>query len=177
MGGFLTKESDVRSYGSLLLQNDVPYRAATYVKQGIDEGIVEKSLDTLKLEGQALVSAEEIDEAIVVFEEAAKLAEDGKIFDLLSTLYLDKDAFADCERAAKQALDKGGLMNVLRTKITLASCQFYLDELDDARETFVDVRRQARRDRESRLERMSGDWITYIDSESKRLEELARAGG
>ena len=177
VGGFLTKESDVRSYGSLLLQNDVPYRAATYVKQGIDEGIVEKSLDTLKLEGQALVSAEEIDEAIVVFEEAAKLAEDGKIFDLLSTLYLDKDAFADCERAAKQALDKGGLMNVLRTKITLASCQFYLDELDDARETFVDVRRQARRDRESRLERMSGDWITYIDSESKRLEELARAGG
>ena len=177
IGGFLTKASDIRSYGSLLLQDGLPYRAAMYVKLGIDEGVVEKTLDVLKLEGQAFVLAEEIDEAITVFEEAADMAEDGKIFDLLATLYLDKDAFADCERAAKLALDKGDLMNEMRTKITLASCQFYLDELDDARETFVNVRRQARRDRESRLERMSGDWITYIDSESKRLEELARAGG
>ena len=177
VGGFLTKDSDVRSYGSLLLTNGVPYRASTYVKQGLDDGVLEPTLDVLKLRGQALVSAEEIDDAITVFEEAAKMAEDGKIFNMLATLYLDRDKFADCERTAKLALDKGDLMRAMATKITLASCQFYLDDLRGARETFVDVRRQARREDDSRLERNAGDWIKFIDSENKRLEAIAQAGG
>ena len=177
VGGFLTKESDVRSYGALLLTNSVPYRASTYVKQGLDDGVLEPTLDVLKLHGQALVSAEEIDDAISVFEEAAKLAEDGKIFNMLATLYLDKDKFADCERTAKLALDKGDLMSEMRTKITLASCQFYLDDLVSARKTFVDVRRQARRAEDGRLERNAGDWIKFIDSEDKRLQAIAQAGG
>ena len=67
--------------------------------------------------------------AITVFEQAGKLAEDGKTFDLLATLYLDKDKFADCQRSAESALDKGGLANTKRTKITLATCQFNLDRL------------------------------------------------
>lgn len=176
-GGFLTKEGDIRAYGSLLLQGDVPYRASTYVQRGVDEEIVEATLANLTLLGQAYVSSEEIDKAITVFEQAGKLAEDGKTFDLLATLYLDKDKFADCQRSAESALDKGGLANTKRTKITLATCQFNLDRLDLARKNFTDVRRDASRENDKRLQKMASDWIKYIDNERKRRDEMARAEG
>jgi len=175
IGGFLSKESDIRAYGSLMVQKELPNRAGKYVQLGVDEGIVEPTLDNLKLLANAYSLAEETEMAIDVLEDAAELAEDGKIFDLLATLYLDKDRFAECESASKNALDKGGLANAMRTEITLATCQFNLDKLSDARKTFAQVRREARAENESRMARIASDWITYIDSESKRREELARA--
>lgn len=175
-GGYLTKEVDLRAYGALLLQDGVPNRASKVLVKGFDDEILERTPKNLQLLGQAYQISQEIDKAIEIFEESGEIEPDGRTFDLLTSLYLDRDRFAECRVAARKALDEGGLSNPLRTELNLASCEFYLDNLTAARRVFSDVRRKARNERERSLESQAGTWIQYIDSESKRRDELARAG-
>ncbi|MCY4058264.1 MAG: hypothetical protein OXG44_09700 [Gammaproteobacteria bacterium] len=176
VGGFLTKETDLRAYGALLVQADVPNRASKYLRRGFDEEIMEPVCKNLQLLGQAYQAAHDVSDAIEAFEECGGIEPDGKTFDLLASLYLDSDQYEKCRTAARRALELGGLPNELRTEINLGTCEFNLDNLTAARDVFTDVRRKARRERERRLESMAGDWIKYIDSESKRRDELRRAG-
>ena len=175
-GGYLDKETDLRAYNALLIQAEVPNRASKYLTRGFDDGIIERTAKNLQMRGQAYQVANDIPEAIKDFEAAGKLEPDGKTFDLLASLYLDSDNFSKCREAAAKALELGGLSNALRTKVNHGSCEFYLDNLTAARRVFVEVRREARQQRERRMESMAGDWIKYIDSEDKRREELRRAG-
>jgi len=175
-GGFLTKETDLRAYAALLVQADAPNRASKYLQRGFDEEIVEPVCKNLQLLGQAYQAAHDVPDAIDAFEACGDIEPDGKTFDLLASLYLDSDQFAKCRTAAQRALELGGLSNPLATEITLGTCEFHLGNLTAARKAFTDVRRKARRERERRFESNSGDWIKYIDSESKRREELRRAG-
>ena len=173
-GGYLTAESDIRTFGGLLLQQEIPNRATIYLQKGFDDEIVEPTVSNLSTLGQAYQLAQDVDPAISVFEEAAKLAEDGTIYDRLSALYLEKDQFSECVDAGENALAKGDLKKPILTRITIGICQFNLDRLTDSRKTFVGVRQEARRDRSRTEERTASQWITYIDSESRRRAELAR---
>ena len=177
VAGFLEMESDVRTFGGLLLQGEIPNRAAKYLQQGFDDEIVERNVLNLQTLGQAYQLAQDVDKAIPIFEEAGDLAEDGETYDRLAILYLQKDQFSNCQTAAEHALEKGGLKNELATKITLASCQFNLDRLVAARKTFVEVRREARQQEERSEERNANQWIAYIDNERRRRSEIERAGG
>ena len=176
VGGFLDKETDLRAYGALLVQAEVPNRANKYLQKGFDDEIIESTPNNLQLLGQAYQAAHDVPEAIEVFEESGELERDCKTFDLLASLYLDTDNYPKCQTAAMKALDTGACPNELRTEITLGTCEFNLDNLTAARKVFTDVRRKARQERERRIESMAGDWIKYIDSESKRRDELRRAG-
>ena len=173
-GGYLDQETDLRTFGGLLLQSEIPNRAAKYLQRGFDDEIIEATVTNLQTLGQAYQLGQDVDKAIPVFEEAAGLAEDGTTYDRLSALYLEKDEFDKCVTAADNALDKGGLKKAITTKITKGICQFNLDRLTAARKTFVDLRREARQGRLRQEERTAGQWITYIDSEQKRRAELAR---
>ena len=173
-GGYLDQETDLRTYGGLLLQSEIPNRAAKYLQRGFDDEIIEATVTNLQTLGQAYQVGQDVDKAIPVFEEAAGLAEDGVTYDRLSALYLEKDEFTKCVTAAENALDKGGLKKPVATKITMGICQFNLDRLTAARKTFVDLRREARQERMRQEERTAGQWITYIDSEQRRRAELAR---
>lgn len=176
VGGFLEKETDLRAYGALLVQAEVPNRASKYLQRGFDAEIIESTSRNLQLLGQAYQASHDVPQAIEVFEESGEIEPEGKTFDLLASLYLDSDDYSKCRTAATKALDTGGLANELRTEITLGTCEFNLDNLTAARRVFTDVRRKARQERERRIESMAGDWIKYIDSESKRRDELRRAG-
>ncbi|MYA18604.1 MAG: tetratricopeptide repeat protein [Gammaproteobacteria bacterium] len=176
VGGFLDKETDLRAYGALLLQNETPNRASQQIKKGFDDEVIEVTAKNLQLLGQAYQASHDVEKAIEVFERSVEIEPEGKIYDLLAALYLDSDKFGECRTAAGKALEVGGLANRLRTQVTLGTCEFNLGSLAAARKTFTDVRRGARRDKDRRVERMAGDWINYIASEQKRRDELARVG-
>jgi len=168
VGGFLTRENDILGYAGLLMQEEVPYRAAKWIEQGFEQEIIEVSPKTLRQLGQAWQMAQEVDKAIPVFERAGKLSDDGEILDRLSTLYLEKDEFAKCMTAASAALDKGGLKKAYNTQIVLGMCQFNRDRLTGARKTFVTARNGARNAKSKSAERIASQWIRYIDSEKER---------
>lgn len=176
IAGYLDRESDLMTYGGLLMQNEMPWRAAKYMQVGLDGELVERSAKNLQQIGQAYQLAQEVEPAIEVFEEAGEKSDDGAIFDRLSSLYLEKDQYAQCEASAESALDKGGLREDYSTRIVLGMCQFNLDKLRTARSTFVTARRGAREAEDRSAERMTQQWIQYIDRESNRRAELAAAG-
>ncbi len=174
--GFLTQKSDFTNLAGLLMQDEVPYRAAKVLVAGFKAEAIERDPTVLQSLGQAWQLAQEVDNAIEVFEEAAELADDGKIYERLSYLYLEDDQFDRCVDSASGALDKGGLRKEQSVHIVKGMCQYNLDKLMAARDSFVQCRRVARRSDDKPNQRTCGQWITFIDRETERLKQLAAAG-
>ena len=174
-GGYLTKESDLTTYAGLLMQDEAPIRAVRVLKQGFDDEIIERTDRNLRAFGQAYQLSQEVDEAIPLFQEAAELAEDGKIYESLAQLYLEDEKFADCVSAATHALEKGGLRKVQSVHIVRGMCEFNRDRLTPARRSFASCRTEARRARDESNQRVCQQWITYIDRESERRRHIEAA--
>ena len=108
------------------------------------------------------------------------LDDDGKIYERLAQLYLDVDKFDACVTASENALDKGGLRSSQQVYIVKGMCQFNKDQsvvanLNRARQSFVSCRNEARRKEDDSNQRVCQQWITYIDRETARLEQLEAA--
>lgn len=174
-GGYLTKESDLTTYAGLLMQDEVPIRAVRVLKQGFDDELIERTDRNLRAFGQAYQLSQEVDEAIPLFQEAAELAEDGKIYESLAQLYLEDEKFADCVGAATHALEKGGLRKVQSVHIVRGMCEFNRDRLTPARRSFASCRTEARRARDESNQRVCQQWIIYIDSETERRRHIEAA--
>ncbi len=173
-GGFLDRERDVLNYGGLLMQEEVPFRAAKWIQEGFDDELVESTAKNLQSLGQAYQLAQDVDDAIPVLEDAGKLSDDGEIFSRLSQLYLEKDQYKKCTDAADSALEKG-VDREYNAEIVLGMCLFNRDRLTQARSTFVTARRHARADKNESVERICNQWITYIDRDRIRRDQLAKA--
>jgi tetratricopeptide (TPR) repeat protein len=174
-GGFLTRQQDLMNFAGLLIQAEVPYRAAMVIEKGFKEESIEDSDKTLQQLGQAWQLAQEVDKAIPAFESAAKLSDEGSIFDRLALLYLDNDEFVKCVEAADGALNKGGLRKKQSTYMVKGMCQYNRERLNDAREVFVSCRNESRRVEDDSTRRTCQQWITFIDREKVRKEKIAAA--
>ncbi len=173
--GFLTRESDLTTLAGLLMQEEVPIRAAAVMDQGFDAEVIERTDKNLRSFGQAYQLSQEVDKAIPVFEEAAKLSDDGRIYESLAQLYLEADKFSQCVSASSNALDKGGLRKMQSVQIVRGMCEYNRDRLTAARASFSACRNEARRLRDQSNQRICQQWITFIDRETKRREQLASA--
>lgn len=175
VAGFLTRERDLTNYAGLLMQAEVPIRAAKVLDAGVKAGVIEKTATNLRSLGQAWQLAQETKKAIPVFEEAGKLADDGAIYERLAQLYLDNDEFSKCVRAAGRAIDKGGLRKVQTTYVVRGMCEYNQDRLPQARSSFVSCRNESRRAKDETNRRICQQWITYLDRETTRREQLEKA--
>jgi len=159
------------------MQEEVPCRAAKVLVAGFKAEAIEADTSNLQALGQAWQLSQEVDKAIEAYEGAAKLSEDGKSYERLSYLYLEDDQYDRCVDSASGALDKGGLRKAQSVYIVKGTCQYNLDKLTAARDSFVQCRRVARREEDKDNQRVCGQWITFIDRESARLKQLAAASG
>ncbi|HEY5647254.1 MAG TPA: hypothetical protein VIS76_14995 [Pseudomonadales bacterium] len=175
---FLETEQDLMNLAGLLMQEQTPYRAALVLEKGFNDKAIERSSKNLQALGQAWQLAQEADKAIPAYEEAGRLSEDGRIYERLAQLYLDVDKYQECEVASDNAIDKGGLRSVQQVYIVKGMCQYNKNQseipnLTAARKSFVSCRNEARKSDDDSNQRICASWITYLDRESKRLEELA----
>ncbi|MCZ6890462.1 MAG: tetratricopeptide repeat protein [Gammaproteobacteria bacterium] len=177
VGKFLTRESDLLTYAGLLMQEEIPYRAAKWLEQGFDDGTIEDTSKNLQALGQAWQLAQEVDKAIPVFEKAGSKSDDGEILARLASLYLEADEFVKCSNAADRAIKKGGLKKAYNTQMVQGMCLFNRDRLTAARSVFVDARNASRRSENKSVQRMCQQWITYIDRERSRRAQLEAAIG
>ncbi|MEQ8861418.1 MAG: tetratricopeptide repeat protein [Pseudomonadales bacterium] len=175
VAGFLERSSDYTNLAGLLMQAEVPFRAARVLERGIEAGVVDRTDRTLQSLGQAWQLSQEVDKAIPVYLEAAKLSDDGGIYERLASLYLDNDEYDDCVDAANGALDKGGLRNVQSMYVIRGMCQYNMDKMTDARKSFVECRSSSRRSDDDSNRRICQQWITHIDREVERAEQLRKA--
>ncbi|HEX7036951.1 MAG TPA: hypothetical protein VF210_14335 [Pseudomonadales bacterium] len=175
VGGYLTEQGDLTNYAGTLMQASQYWRAARVLERGIQEKIIERTDETLLQLGQAWQLAQETKKAIPVLEEAAKLSDEGTIYERLASLYLDSDNNEACVKAADGALDKGGLRQEQTVFLVKGMCLSNMGERNQAREAFVECRTIARREDDDSNRRICQQWITYLDNEEKREQELQRA--
>ena len=181
---FLNKEGEYLALAQLLLLNQNPYWAAQVLVSGqkkliidVDEKTKEEKLvpvvkDTeknLKLLADSWRMAQEIDKAIPVLEQAAKISKDGKAFVLLGNLYLSEDKLDSAVDAIKKGLEKGKITKVSQVYLTLGQAYFELQEFEMARKQF----RVAARDKDKKVKTQANNWLKYTENEEIRVKNLA----
>ena len=181
---FLDKEVEYIQLAQLLLLNKNPYWAAQVLVAGQNKKVIiedkktgeEKAIrvvkDTernLKMLADSWRMAQEIDKAIPVLEQAAKLSKDGDTYVLLGNLYLFEDRLEDSIRAIENGLKKPKVKSRSQALLVLGQAHFELQNFEDAKKHF----RAAARDKNKRIKKTANSWIKYAENEEIRVKNLA----
>ena len=113
--------------------------------------------------------AQEIDKAIPVLEQAAKLSKDGKAYVLLGNLYLAEDKLDKAVDSIKKGLKKGKIDKISQVHLTLGQAYFELQKFEEAKKEF----RIAARDKNKKTKTTANNWIKYTENEEIRVKNLA----
>jgi tetratricopeptide (TPR) repeat protein len=169
--GLLDSQTEVLTLVGLLLQNDLPYRAGKVLQKGLDDGVIESTLDHWRLLSQAWTLSQEDEKAIPALRKAAELSRGGEIDLVLAQTYMNLERWGDAAAAARVALRKGSLARTDQANILLGQALFNMEQFDEAQAAF----QRALSDNRSR--RIAGQWIGYIEREKDRLAQLQDALG
>ena len=113
--------------------------------------------------------AQEIDKAIPVLEQAAKMSKEGETYILLGNLYLFEDRIEDSIRAIQAGLKKGKVKSVSQSQLVLGQAYFEMENFEEAKKQF----RAAARDKDKRIKKTANSWIKYAENEEVRVKNLA----
>ena len=166
--GALDSGRELVLLAQLYLQQDVPFKAAVVLEDGMSSGAVEKNARNYRLLSQAWVLAMESDKAIAALQEAARLSDDPELYLRLAQQYAGLYRWADAMDSAAVALDKG-LDDSGEAHMMIGMARFNLGELERARRSFSLAATDERNAEAAR------QWIDYIGKEQARKEQLARA--
>ncbi len=169
MGG-LDSENQRMALAYMFLGADAPYNAARIIEQGMSDGVIAENGRNLEVLGSAWQQARDVRRAMPVLERAARAQDSGEIYSRLAGVYLDNDQAADAVRAARNAINRGGLRRPDLANMVLGSSLLELHCYEDAITAF---RRAANDERSQRYARQ---WIEYAENEGERRRRLIEAG-
>ncbi|MEL7451060.1 MAG: tetratricopeptide repeat protein [Pseudomonadota bacterium] len=167
--GLLTSGREIVTLSQLLLQSEVPYRAATILEKAINDGSVEGNAKNYRLLSQAWMVAAEDEKAIPALVEAARLSGDGELDVRLAQSYLNTDNWEGAVDAAKSGIAKGGVKRVDQANMILGMALYELERYNEALRAF----REAAKD--SRSAKVGAQWVQHIEKEKERVKQLADA--
>ncbi len=166
--GLMDKESELITLASLLMSQENPYKAVSVIEYGKEKGLVKDTLKNNRLYSQALYISREYERALAPLESAAKQSEDGKLYNQLGQSYLSLSRYKEAEQAFAKALNKGKLRNTGQTLISQGMARFEQKKFESAKAAFSKARKY------EKSSKVANRWINYVDSEVRRLAELAK---
>ena len=167
--GWLLRSSEIVNLSQLLLQADIPYKAAKILEKGLEDGIVESTESNWRVLAQAWQLAQEDEEAIPALSRAAGLADDGVLDIRLAQSHQNLAQWQNCADAARSGMRKGDLRRLDQANMILGACLFELGEFDAARNAFGDA------EKDSRSRTGARSWMRYVDAEEDRERQLEQA--
>jgi len=167
--GMLEKSTEFVTMAQLYMQAEVPYKAAILLEQEIKNKRVVKTAKNYRLLSQAYTLASEDEKAIPALQAAAKLSKEGEIDLRLGNAYLNLAEYGECVKAVRSGLKKGKIKSPDNAQISLGMCLYNEKEYDDAIKAFKAASKT------KRSKRISGQWITVIESEVERNRQIKLA--
>ena len=167
-GGYFNKSGEYVALTSLLLNSEVPYKAAKVMEEGINKEVVDEKINNLKLLAQAWRMAQEPRDSIRVLKKAAKISDDGQLYITLGQSYMDLDEWTACVEALRSGIKKGGLKKTGPAYVSLGVCLFNTDNLDGAIQAF----KRASNSKDKRSADFAKSWIRYLRDEKARRQAL-----
>ncbi|WP_419813403.1 tetratricopeptide repeat protein [Bacterioplanoides sp.] len=165
--GLLTKESELVNLAQALLGQEVPYKAANILAQGMKSKQIEVNAKNLSLLGDSWMIAKEYDNAIKVMSKAAELSGEGKDFYKLAQIHTERQEWELALSNVDSALKDTSFNKQADAQILRGLVLFNLDNLADAEGAF-----EAAAEFKS-SEKMAAQWLAYIEGERKRREYMA----
>jgi tetratricopeptide (TPR) repeat protein len=160
--GWLESSSELVTLASLLLNADIPYKAARILEAGLEAGTVDSTAANWRLLAQAWQLAQDDERALPALARASALAPDGEVDLMLAQSYANLYRWEPCVESARDALRRGVAREDL-LRIMLGSCLLESKHYDEARNAF----RQAARDERSRAN--AEQWLQYLHGEEARV--------
>ncbi|HEX7080296.1 MAG TPA: tetratricopeptide repeat protein [Gammaproteobacteria bacterium] len=167
--GWLTSEQEIVNLARMLLQADIPYKAALLLQQGLDDGAIESTESNWQLLSEAWRLARQDEKALPALTRATQLAQDGELHFMLAQSYANLARWEECAEAARDGLERGGLERPDQANLLLGNCLTELEQYDAARSAFE----AAARDERSR--ERAEQWLDYIENEQDRERQLEQA--
>jgi len=167
--GLLERESELVTMAQLHMQHEVPYKAAVLLEAEMETGRVSRNAKNYRLLSQAWALAQEDEKSIPALKEAARLSDEGELNLRLGNAYLNLGRYAECVTAVRDGLKKGGIKSPDNAQISLGMCLYNQQKYSAAINAF----REARKTRRSA--RIANQWITVIESDIQRNEQIALA--
>jgi len=107
----LEKPADIMFLSSMYSNNNVPFKAASVLQKGIEDGFVESNRRNWTMVADAWYAAEEMENALVAYEKAGKASEDGEIDLRRAYILVDMERWSEASAAIEAAIEKGGFNN------------------------------------------------------------------
>lgn len=168
--GLMTSNSELKSVAQLLMMQDVPYKAAVILQEGVDSGSIDATSDNYRLLAQAWQLSREDRMALGPLRRAAEMEEDNEdratLYVRLAEIYSALSEYDECIAAARRALQERELKSRGRTNMLMGQCLLEQENYDEAADAFSDaaddpdVRRQA------------VQWRNHVTKEIARVEDL-----
>jgi tetratricopeptide (TPR) repeat protein len=167
--GRLQRENHLTMLASLFLAEGRPHKAAMLLEDGIGSGRIEASVANLELLSQAWYNAADPVRALPPLERAAKLSDDGGLYLRVARLHMDAYNWSAADRAARAALDKGGLRQEGQAWLVRGMAKVRLEQFSEAQDL---LERAADFDDTSRY---AQQWLAWMTTERERREALGQS--
>lgn len=165
--GYLQKESELMSFASLLLQEQLPYKAAKVIDKGINDKNIERNSKHLALLADAWMLAKEYDKAVAVLEASVEIADTGEQAYKLAQVYMEKNEWEKSGKLINKAIQQGKLKDEGNAWLIQGLSFFNQKQLDSALSAFNKAKNFEKQSKAAE------QWLNYAQQEKLRLEYIA----
>jgi tetratricopeptide (TPR) repeat protein len=162
--GLLDKEQDLVYLSNLYSLQDVPFKSAAVMQEGLESGVIPAEERYWTATGDNWYAAEEYENALVAYEKAGQISDVGKIDLRRAYILIDQERWNEATVALRAALDKGGVSDrqTGEAYLMLGMSEFNQENYDAATAAWA----QAARYKETRGQ--SQQWMTLMQEERSR---------
>lgn len=167
--GWLSSSQELTNLAQMLLQANIPYKAAILLQNGLDKGKIDSSETNWRLLSQSWQLADEDAKALPALKKASSLAKDGELDYMLAQSYTNLARWDECVDSVRTGIERGGLKHTDQAHLLLGNCLAELKKYDQARQAFETAARDTKDDR---AKKTAEQWLKYIDNEQERQKGL-----
>jgi tetratricopeptide (TPR) repeat protein len=160
----LDRQSEFMQLASLFQLQDSPRQAAEVMEDGVARGIVENTRRNWEMIGGAWYEARELEKALIAYEKAGAVAEEGNIDLQRGFLLVDLERWDEARAAIDRALELGGLSESEQGNayLLLGMSHMNLGDDEQAQSAFNQAANY------SRVRQAAREWITHLRNERGR---------
>ncbi len=161
--GYVTESRDLTRVAQMFMVEGLPHRGAAVMKQGIEDGSIERTKQAYQTFSNTLLQSREWEKALDPLGKAADLHEDGSLYVRLAQVNLQLGRWGEARSSLNLAFEKGDLADEGQAHILFGIAAANDKKWSASNAAF----RRAQKFDGTR--EVAGKWIKYIEREKARL--------
>lgn len=161
--GYVTESVDLIRVAQMFMVEGLPHRGAAVMKQGLEDGKIEKTEQSYQTFSDTLLQSREWEQALDPLGKAAELHKDGVLYVRHAQVNLQLGRWADARTSLNLAFEKGDLVDEGQAHI------LYGIAAANDKEWKASIKAFERAKKFDGTRIVAGKWISYVERERARL--------